>query len=46
MDEFYIEYEERVAAGDLDPQYISIENYVEDRISSLIDRAELLCDNE
>ena len=39
MDELYMEYDDLVEAGELDPATISIEDYVIDRYSSLVDHA-------
>jgi hypothetical protein len=37
LDELYIMYEELVEAGEIDPKYTSVEAFVEDQITSLID---------
>jgi hypothetical protein len=39
LDELYMEYEDLITAGEIDPKKVSIEQYIEDRISSLIDDA-------
>lgn len=39
MDELYIEYEDLVEAGEIDPKEISIHEFIENRIGSLIDDA-------
>lgn len=39
MDELYMEYDDLVEAGEIDPNEISIEDWVADRVSTAIDRA-------
>lgn len=39
QDDLYIEYDELVESGEIDPQEISVEDWVTDRISELTDRA-------
>lgn len=46
IDDLYIEYEELVEAGEIDPKETSVEDYVEDWISGAVDRAEWAMDLE
>lgn len=39
MDELYMEYADLVEAGEIDPKQVSVEDYVQDKISSAIDYA-------
>lgn len=39
MDDIYLEYADLVEAGEIDPNIFSEEDYVQDFISSRIDRA-------
>lgn len=39
LDELYMEYDELVEAGEIDPKRTSIEDFVTDKISSAIDWA-------
>lgn len=38
-DELYMEYDDLVESGEIDPKEVSIEDWIEDRVSSLIDYA-------
>ncbi len=39
MDDWYMEYDELVEAGEIDPKTLSVDDFVIDRISSAIDDA-------
>lgn len=39
MDELYMEYADLVAAGEIDPSKISVEDWVQDQLGQMIDKA-------
>ena len=41
IDDFYMEYDDLVEAGEIDPNIQSIDDFVESRIGDLYDRADL-----
>ena len=44
IDDICIEWEERVDNGEIDPETYPLSEYIEDKVSEAIDRAEMLYD--
>ena len=39
LDDLYMEYEDMVENGEIDPTEINVEDYVADRLAAMVDRA-------